>query len=173
MSTITPQQAITYAKNAGFTGVNLATIVAIAMAESGLQTDVRGKTDPRDRGVLQINSYWHSNVSDQCAFDPQCAFNAAFTISRGTDFSQWATYKNGDYKGFMNTSINPTPGCPWYCQIPTGIGNATVALPGMDCSACQTPATTVGAQVAVSKITDPLSSLLQPLLAALPGIGVK
>ena len=29
--------------------------------------------DSVDRGLFAINSYWHSEVSDECAFDPACS----------------------------------------------------------------------------------------------------
>lgn len=27
----------------------------------------------KDRGLMQINDYWHSNVDDKCSFDPECS----------------------------------------------------------------------------------------------------
>src|SRR5260221_6998634 len=87
---LSSSQLATYAQQAGFSGGAIAIIVAIALAESGGNPLIRGGQDPRDRGVLQINSYWHPEVSDSCAFDPACAFKAAFSISsNGTNFSQW------------------------------------------------------------------------------------
>lgn len=93
MTILTIPQALNYARNAGFSGNGLITIVAIGLCESGLNTSIRGQLDPRDRGWLQINSFWHPEVSDSVAFDPQGAANAAYRISaRGTNFSQWHTY---------------------------------------------------------------------------------
>jgi len=103
MTQLTPQQATQYAQQAGFTGSSLQTIVAIAMCESGLNTtatNTSGNTPPStDRGIVQINSYWHKEVSDSCAFNPACAFVQAYRISNGgTSFSPWTTYTNGCYK---------------------------------------------------------------------------
>jgi hypothetical protein len=96
-------QMMDYARQAGFSGTSQAIIVAIAEAESGGNTLIRGRSDPQDRGVLQINAFWHGEVSDNCAFDPACSFREAFRISdSGTDFSQWNTFKNGDYKQFLS-----------------------------------------------------------------------
>ncbi len=39
--------------------------------------------DSVDRGLFAINSYWHSEVSDECAFDPACA--ARWTMWRIRD----------------------------------------------------------------------------------------
>lgn len=38
--------------------------------ESGFDPAAVGNVDPRDRGLAQINSYWHPSVSDAEAFDP-------------------------------------------------------------------------------------------------------
>lgn len=104
-------QLASYAQSAGFSGTGLATIVAIALAESGGNPAIRGGQDPRDRGVLQINSYWHPEVSDACAFDPACAFKAAFSISsQGTNFNQWVTFTNGAYKSHLSAASPTNPG---------------------------------------------------------------
>ncbi len=38
--------------------------------ESGYDPAAVGYVDPRDRGLAQINSYWHPEVTDDKAFDP-------------------------------------------------------------------------------------------------------
>ena len=38
--------------------------------ESGFDPAAVGYVDPRDRGLAQINSYWHPEVLDEDAFDP-------------------------------------------------------------------------------------------------------
>lgn len=48
--------------------------------ESGFDPAAVGNVDPRDRGLAQINSYWHPEVSDEEAFDP------AFSISWAADY---------------------------------------------------------------------------------------
>ena len=77
-----------YATQAGFNGQSAYIIVAIALAESG-GNDQAGhvNTDGSiDRGVLQINSRWHPEVSDSCAYTPLCSFQSAYNISnKGTD----------------------------------------------------------------------------------------
>jgi Lysozyme like domain len=99
-------QLVGYAQQAGFTGTGLATIVAIALAESSGWTQAQQwgpQQSGTDRGVLQINSYWHPDVSDTQAYDPAQAFQAAYRISNnGTNFSQWATYTGGAYKQYLS-----------------------------------------------------------------------
>lgn len=46
-------------------------------AATNTNTDARKTTD---RGVFQINDYWHPEVSDECAFDTRCA--TEWTMSR-------------------------------------------------------------------------------------------
>ena len=95
MTRLTVSQAYYYAGQAGFNTNAQKIIVAIAQAESGL--DTLAKSPPNsdgsiDRGVLQINSRAHAEYTDSCVYDPQCAFNAAFVISQnGTNFRPWCT----------------------------------------------------------------------------------
>lgn len=49
-------------------------LVRLARCENtNLIPTLRGHMDDRDRGIFQINSYWHSEVSDECAFDVECS----------------------------------------------------------------------------------------------------
>lgn len=108
---ISIQQAIQYAQAAGFTGTALVNAVAIAMAESGLDTNSANTTTSGigiDRGIVKFNSVFHPEVSDACAYDPACAFKEFYRVSQGgTNFCQWCTYNancahpcnaNGPYK---------------------------------------------------------------------------
>lgn len=110
MATLTIAEALNYAYDAGFRGKAQQTIVAIAIAESGLRTTAtnsQGNNAGVDRGILQINSYWHSEVSDACAFDPLCAFQQGYRISsKGTNFHAWATYNEGKEIPFMQEVQN-------------------------------------------------------------------
>jgi hypothetical protein len=129
MTNLTLQQLQQYAKNAGFSGQGLTDIVAISEAEdtSGnpLATNTVGNSAGTDRGVLQINSYYHPEVSNACAFDPQCAFDAAFNISdNGTNFEPWATFTSGKYLQFLSGSSISTD----TSSIPTTTSNVAGAL---------------------------------------------
>src|SRR5215470_18395732 len=84
--------------------------VAVALAESGCQYNIYlcnpslaagyyppvscpAGTGSYDRGLWQINSYYHGDVSDACAFQVQCNAAAAFIISgKGRNWSAWARY---------------------------------------------------------------------------------
>ena len=42
-----------------------------------------------DRGLWQINSYWHSEVSPSCAYDYKCATKESIRILKERGFSEW------------------------------------------------------------------------------------
>lgn len=97
MTHLTPAQIADVAAGAGFTGTGLRDAVAVALAESGGNTAAVGVNSDawrsRDRGLWQINSHWHPEVSDAQAFNPASCAAAAFRISAGgTDWHQWATW---------------------------------------------------------------------------------
>ena len=94
------------AYEAGFRNAGLQMAVAIAFAESGGHPlEISTNTDPgktRDRGLWQINSYWHPEVSDARAFNPVTAAQATFVISRGgADWTPWSTFHNGAFRAFL------------------------------------------------------------------------
>lgn len=63
-----------------------------------------------DRGLWQLNSHWHAEVSDTCAYTPLCNARNAERISNGwTDFSQWSTFHNGAYLNHFPAGPLPVP----------------------------------------------------------------
>lgn len=49
-------------------------LIRLAYCENDtLNPKRRGDIDERDRGIFQINDYWHPEVSDECAFDLRCS----------------------------------------------------------------------------------------------------
>jgi hypothetical protein len=88
------------------TGDRLAIAVAVAKAESGFRTgatNTAGNAHGIDRGLWQINSYWHPEVSATCAFSASCNARAMARISNyGRSWSQWWTYNNGKHLQFMS-----------------------------------------------------------------------
>ena len=87
-------------------GTNCAIAVAVALAESaGNSTAININQDPWhsiDRGLWQINNYWHSEFTDACCFDATCNANAASFISlSGKVWDEWVTYEKEMYKPFL------------------------------------------------------------------------
>jgi hypothetical protein len=126
---------------AGFRGTYLVTAVEVGMAESSCNPSATGQNATSyDRGLWQINSYWHSEVTDVCAYNAQCNANAAYRISSGgTNWSQWSTYIHGTYLNYasvaqaavnrLNTNTT-TPSTPFTTLLAadfTGDGKADVA----------------------------------------------
>src|ERR1700752_598954 len=104
MAQLSVLQVAQLAYQAGIPAPQLPTCIAIAYAESGLRTDAvginpgprPGTVASRDRGLWQINDYYHRDVSDACAFDPPCNGAAMVRISSGgTNWHPWATFNNG------------------------------------------------------------------------------
>jgi hypothetical protein len=91
------------ARGVGFRKPKLA--AAIAMAESGGLVRAKNRNRrPRsvDRGLFQINSHWHPEVSRACAYDALCNARAALEISGGgRDWSEWNTYRNRSYRLYL------------------------------------------------------------------------
>jgi chitodextrinase len=96
-------QVAQLAQQAGFSGNDWVISVAVAEAESSGWTRARLiNTDCSvDRGLWQINSYWHGEVSDACAFDPACNAQGTHTIWSNGGWGQWTTYNNGAYQAHM------------------------------------------------------------------------
>jgi Ricin-type beta-trefoil lectin domain/Lysozyme like domain len=96
-------QVAQLAQQAGFGGNDWVVSVAVAEAESAGWTHARLiNTDCSvDRGLWQINSYWHGEVGDACAFDPTCNAQATHTIWANGGWTQWTTYNNGAYQAHM------------------------------------------------------------------------
>lgn len=90
---------------AGFAaGTPATTAVAVALAESGGNTTARNRNSDGsvDRGLWQINSKWHPEVSDAQADNPATAAQAAFRISgSGRNWRPWAAFTRGAHTAFM------------------------------------------------------------------------
>jgi PKD repeat protein len=111
---ISMREAANYALAAGFEGENAAIIVAIAWAESDPPGNIfscgKNADGSWDRGILQINDFWIKHgVDDACAFDPACAFKAAYKIvyqkyGKTRGFNEWVEYINGGYMKYLDAA---------------------------------------------------------------------
>jgi Lysozyme like domain len=96
----------TYARQAGFTGDDLVTAVAIALAESGgnarAYNPEKQSNTPDGKGsygLWQIYLKAHPEFTNLDLYDPQTNANAAFSVySKAGGFSPWTTYGNGAYQ---------------------------------------------------------------------------
>ena len=94
--------------------------VAVALAESGCQWNIYlcnpslaygyyppvscpYGTTSYDRGLWQINSFYHNEASDSCAFQVQCNTAVAFNISnKGRNWSAWLSYSSGAWANYIS-----------------------------------------------------------------------
>lgn len=110
-TTLSTTAAVSLAQAAGFSGNGLATIVAIAYAESGLRSNAIGGPNYNgtyDYGILQINTVhmgqsWPGGVmSVNQALDPAIAFKFGYWLSGGgKSFSAWSTFNSGKYTTYL------------------------------------------------------------------------
>jgi len=128
-SKLSAQQIAQVAANAGFSGDDLQTAVAIALAESGGNPAIIGDktlapTNGPSIGLWQINTgtkahpeYASDDPTTNSLIDPQNNANAAFGIyaAAGGGFRDWATFdpRNGTtprYLAFLQTAASGVAG---------------------------------------------------------------
>lgn len=113
MTTLNASQIRQYAYNAGFRGADLDTAVAVALAESGGNTQAYNpelassysKPGGGSRGLWQIFGSVHPNYNSSIAFDPATNAKGAFEIyqAAGNKFTPWSAYNKGTYTKFLGS----------------------------------------------------------------------
>jgi hypothetical protein len=103
MATLTDAQIAQLAVNAGFPKEEIATAVAVALAESGGRTDAvnSNRNGSTDYGVWQINTI--HGVSQADMFDPVKNAAKAFQIWKAAKnrWTPWSVFNNLKYRTFM------------------------------------------------------------------------
>lgn len=111
---LTSQQIMEFARNAGFTGPDLITAVAVALAESSgnpnAHGDIKIGSGTGSFGLWQIYADAHPEFGPDFTtlFDPQTNADAAFSVySRAKNsFTPWSTFKNGAYLTYINVATD-------------------------------------------------------------------
>lgn len=103
---LSPAQIAVYAQQAGFTGQDLISAVAIAIAESSGNPKANGDTNLTPGGSVglwQINLAAHPEFAGLDLTDPQTNANAAYSVymAAGYSFYPWSTYKSGAYARYV------------------------------------------------------------------------
>lgn len=144
LGALDPATLAQLAQNAGFTGSDVQTAVAIALAESsGNPTAYNPETaagTPAGQGsygLWQIYLKAHPEFRGQNLLDPQTNANAAYSIFSRSGFSAWSTYQSGTYQAFVTGS---SPGPAAAAPAPVTL-DASTGLPIDDST--PTPAVTV------------------------------
>jgi len=109
MGKLSAQEIAQFASRAGFTGTDLQTAVAIALAESSGNPQAHGDTGlgsgSGSFGLWQIYSDAHPEfgLDFTTLYDPQTNADAAYSVyaSAGYSFSPWSTFKGGQYQAYM------------------------------------------------------------------------
>lgn len=110
---LTASQIADLARNAGFSGADLATAVAVALAESGgnvyaynAETQAGTPQSKGSYGLWQIYRQAHPEFDAWDLNDPQQNAKAAFAVYRsaGNSFHPWSTFKNGKYSAHLTVA---------------------------------------------------------------------
>ena len=104
---LSASQIAQYAANAGFSGDDLATAVAIALAESSGNPNANGDTNLTPGGSVglwQINLAAHPEFAQVDLTDPQTNADAAYAVyvAAGYNFRPWSTYKSGAFAQYLS-----------------------------------------------------------------------
>jgi len=108
---LSASQIAQLAAAAGFSGDDLATAVAIALAESGgnpkaynPETAARAPEGQGSYGLWQIFLKAHPEFAGQDLTDPATNAAAAFSVysAAGQSFTPWSTFGNGAYQTYLS-----------------------------------------------------------------------
>ena len=112
-------QIAVYAANAGWNGDDLATAIAIALAESAGNPQAIGDaslepTKGPSYGLWQIDigSKANPQYANDNLFDPQTNAYDAYEIyqTHGNSFSAWSTFSGGQYQAFLSAAQSAAAG---------------------------------------------------------------
>jgi cell wall-associated NlpC family hydrolase len=97
------EQIYGFARRAGFTPDEAATMTAIALAESGGNSRAHNPHGEDSRGLWQINGRAHPGLVERFnLYDPQDNAKAAFLVSRkGEDISPWTVTHGGNSARYL------------------------------------------------------------------------
>jgi len=111
MAQLTADQIRTLAQNAGFTGSALDIAVAVALAESGGNTNSYNPETAAgtaagsgSRGLWQIYGSAHPEYNNDAVLDPAANAAAAYKVYQeaGNSFTPWSTFNNGAINQFLS-----------------------------------------------------------------------
>lgn len=102
MARYTAEQIYAFAREAGFSPDQAATMTAVALAESGGNSGAHNPYGEDSRGLWQINVRAHSNFGQINLYDPLQNAKAAYVVSHGgADISPWTTTHGGQSARYL------------------------------------------------------------------------
>jgi hypothetical protein len=113
MTVLSPPQIAAYAKQAGFTGSQVAIMTAIALAESSGRTDAtnHNSNGSVDHGLWQINDVNSSILRSGNWANPADNARMAFQIYQQQGYRAWSVFKSGSYAKHL-VEANAAAGTP-------------------------------------------------------------
>jgi hypothetical protein len=97
-----PEMIARIAKEEGLTDKEIKTILAVAQCESHYDDKMAGKNrNSIDRGLWQFNSYWYSQVSDECAFDAECSTREFIKYYKRGRIDDWVCFSTKKYLQYV------------------------------------------------------------------------
>jgi hypothetical protein len=116
MAQLTDQQIAQFAAGAGFTGPDLDTAIAVALAESGGNSSNIGDVNLQNAtfgpsvGLWQIrsvnpgygNAFDQAHRNQQANMDPATNAANAYAIQQHYGWNQWSTYTGGQYRQYLD-----------------------------------------------------------------------
>lgn len=101
MTILTPLSVANYARGAGWGTTDATVAVAVALAESGGNTNAHATKGEDSRGLWQINVAAHPQLGSSNLYDPAVNAQAAFGIWKTSGWGPWSAHNNGSYLLFM------------------------------------------------------------------------
>jgi cell wall-associated NlpC family hydrolase len=102
VAVLSAREIYRYARMAGFSPDQSATMTAIALAESGGNSGAHNPHGENSQGLWQINVAAHPDLTGVNLYDPLENARAAFRVSRGgQDVSPWTTTHNGSQAKYL------------------------------------------------------------------------
>ena len=143
---LSPKQIAQVARQAGIPEDKIPTMVAIAMAESGGNSNAHNPKYPDNSfGLWQINmldepGYMlgaerrqrYGLTSNDQLKDPLTNARAALDILNSQGLSAWSVYKSGKYRDYLpdaQAAVSSTPRTAPNLQLPAGSGSINVPMP--------------------------------------------
>lgn len=140
MPRLNADQILSYVRKAGvrddmttWSGENSAQVaIAVALAESGGNTDAHNTNGEDSRGLWQINVPYHPQWALTNLYDPFTNARAMFQISDGgRSWGAWTTYTGGAYRSHLSEA-----GDALFREAGGGTGGAAIGpipiVPGID-----------------------------------------
>lgn len=105
MAALSPRNIYSLVNGYGFADPVTATAVVLGESGGDPRAVNRNSDGSLDRGLWQINSRWHPNVTEAQAFSLDYSTRYALTLSKGgTDFGPWNATKSPNFPTHLRTA---------------------------------------------------------------------